>query len=210
MVTGKPGRAASASAPPSNTPAPVVALTDLPRATAPSVQRRSTYPLATTRPLTPRLPGTASAPARPRTADDTAPPAAPLSRPVPDPAPGPRPVVPLAPTSAARPVARPVAVQRQAAPEAVPAPAPVVPVVAAPLRRSAAPHAPRAATTVTRTAVQRTAEPRTTATGSDSGSASPGQLDELARRLVTPLSRLLRAELRADRERVGRLRDHGR
>ncbi|MFD0153935.1 hypothetical protein ACWGQ4_10020 [Streptomyces sp. NPDC055721] len=39
---------------------------------------------------------------------------------------------------------------------------------------------------------------------------SPTQLDELARRLVTPLSRLLRAELRADRERVGRLRDHGR
>ncbi|MCZ0978404.1 hypothetical protein O1L60_01660 [Streptomyces diastatochromogenes] len=38
---------------------------------------------------------------------------------------------------------------------------------------------------------------------------SPSQLDELARRLVTPLSRLLRAELRADRERVGRLRDHG-
>ncbi|GAA4224042.1 hypothetical protein GCM10022254_02650 [Actinomadura meridiana] len=32
-------------------------------------------------------------------------------------------------------------------------------------------------------------------------------LDELARRLVGPLSRLLRAELRMDRERVGRLRD---
>ncbi|MFE7887425.1 hypothetical protein ACFU3J_27440, partial [Streptomyces sp. NPDC057411] len=43
-----------------------------------------------------------------------------------------------------------------------------------------------------------------------SGAESPAQLDELARRLVTPLSRLLRAELRADRERVGRLRDHGR
>jgi hypothetical protein len=33
------------------------------------------------------------------------------------------------------------------------------------------------------------------------------ELDELARRLVGPLSRLLRAELRVDRERVGRLRD---
>ncbi|MCP2342445.1 hypothetical protein [Actinomadura rupiterrae] len=32
-------------------------------------------------------------------------------------------------------------------------------------------------------------------------------LDELARRLVGPLSRLLRTELRLDRERVGRLRD---
>ncbi|TYK51328.1 hypothetical protein [Actinomadura decatromicini] len=32
-------------------------------------------------------------------------------------------------------------------------------------------------------------------------------LDELARRLIGPLTRLLRAELRMDRERVGRLRD---
>ncbi|MEU5433690.1 hypothetical protein AB0G73_09975 [Streptomyces sp. NPDC020719] len=35
----------------------------------------------------------------------------------------------------------------------------------------------------------------------------PADLDALARRLVAPLSRLLRAELRGDRERVGRLRD---
>ncbi|MEX0172773.1 hypothetical protein, partial [Streptomyces sp. LMG1-1-1.1] len=67
---------------------------------------------------------------------------------------------------------------------------------------------PRSAT-ATRTAsaapsVQRAAQP----TGGPEGE-SPTQLDELARRLVTPLSRLLRAELRADRERVGRLRDHG-
>ncbi|MFE7118798.1 hypothetical protein ACFU99_25605, partial [Streptomyces sp. NPDC057654] len=39
---------------------------------------------------------------------------------------------------------------------------------------------------------------------------TPAQLDDLARRLVAPLSRLLRAELRGDRERVGRLRDRGR
>jgi hypothetical protein len=32
-------------------------------------------------------------------------------------------------------------------------------------------------------------------------------MDELARRLVAPLARLLRAELRMDRERSGRLRD---
>lgn len=35
-------------------------------------------------------------------------------------------------------------------------------------------------------------------------------VDELARRLVGPLSRLLRAELRLERERFGRLRDGGR
>ncbi|MCF3125051.1 hypothetical protein IPZ68_35940, partial [Streptomyces arenae] len=40
--------------------------------------------------------------------------------------------------------------------------------------------------------------------------SSPSELDELARRLLAPLSRLLRAELRSDRERIGRLRDHGR
>ncbi|MBC3839975.1 hypothetical protein GXW82_06545 [Streptacidiphilus sp. 4-A2] len=40
-------------------------------------------------------------------------------------------------------------------------------------------------------------------------SAEP-HLDDLARRLVGPLSRLLRAELRLDRERIGRLRDPGR
>jgi hypothetical protein len=39
---------------------------------------------------------------------------------------------------------------------------------------------------------------------------SDGELDELARRLVEPLARLLRAELRMDRERVGRLRDRRR
>ncbi|QXJ21403.1 hypothetical protein AGRA3207_002253 [Actinomadura graeca] len=39
------------------------------------------------------------------------------------------------------------------------------------------------------------------------GRSDDAELDELARRLVVPLSRLLRAELRMDRERVGRLRD---
>ncbi|WP_284581389.1 hypothetical protein [Streptomyces sp. 2P-4] len=33
------------------------------------------------------------------------------------------------------------------------------------------------------------------------------ELDALARHLVAPISRLLRAELRGDRERLGRLRD---
>ncbi|RAG80468.1 hypothetical protein DN069_38015, partial [Streptacidiphilus pinicola] len=37
-----------------------------------------------------------------------------------------------------------------------------------------------------------------------------GQLDELTHRLIGPLARLLRMELRFDRERVGRLRDNRR
>jgi hypothetical protein len=37
-----------------------------------------------------------------------------------------------------------------------------------------------------------------------------GQLDELTHRLSGPLTRLLRMELRFDRERVGRLRDNQR
>ncbi|NEB44034.1 hypothetical protein G3I45_06435, partial [Streptomyces sp. SID339] len=48
------------------------------------------------------------------------------------------------------------------------------------------------------------------ASGPAAESATPADLDDLARRLLAPLSRLLRAELRSDRERVGRLRDHGR
>ncbi|MFH9727629.1 hypothetical protein ACH4M4_32380 [Streptomyces sp. NPDC017254] len=252
-------------------------VTDLPWATAPTVQRRATLPLAGRRPLTPSLPGAANPPGAAgasetvRTSGSPAPdsaagghrPAAPLATsgtpavpaavplfkptaaaPSPSPSPAPAvqrasaavtgatapplgsprpdvPVVAIAPPSTARPVARPVAVQRRSAPEAAPAatPAPAVPVVTpTPLQRSsAAPvpiaHAPRAAT-VTRTApaatsVQR-ADGQAPAAPPSAGSESPTQLDELARRLVTPLSRLLRAELRADRERVGRLRDHGR
>ncbi|WP_106978623.1 hypothetical protein [Streptomyces exfoliatus] len=227
---------------PAPTPVPVVVVPDLPRATTHPVQRRATLPLASTRSLTPSLPGAegTSAPARTSTAPSPAPLFTPTPTPAPAPAPtvqrssagpaaggttaplgSPRPVVPLAPPSAARPVTRPVVVQRQSAPAPAPeaAPVPTVskpPVVTpAPLQRATSPTAPAPrATTVTRTApapaaVQRTAGPAPT--GPAVGDAeSPSHLDELARRLVTPLSRLLRAELRADRERVGRLRDHGR
>ncbi|OSP25269.1 hypothetical protein B7767_42675, partial [Streptomyces sp. 13-12-16] len=41
----------------------------------------------------------------------------------------------------------------------------------------------------------------------DPRALTDGQLDELTHRLVGPLTRLLRAELRMDRERIGRLRD---
>ncbi|WP_206338843.1 hypothetical protein [Streptomyces tendae] len=41
----------------------------------------------------------------------------------------------------------------------------------------------------------------------DPRALTDGQLDELTHRLVGPLTRLLRTELRMDRERIGRLRD---
>ncbi|WP_158288241.1 hypothetical protein [Streptomyces sp. ICBB 8177] len=43
--------------------------------------------------------------------------------------------------------------------------------------------------------------------GFDARALSDGQIDELTHRLVGPLTRLLRTELRLDRERIGRLRD---
>ncbi len=44
--------------------------------------------------------------------------------------------------------------------------------------------------------------------GSPMSQLSRQDMDQLARDLIGPLSRLLRAELRLDRERNGRLRDH--
>ena len=41
----------------------------------------------------------------------------------------------------------------------------------------------------------------------DARALSDGQVDELTHRLIGPLTRLLRTELRLDRERIGRLRD---
>ncbi|MBY8888857.1 extensin [Streptomyces sp. PTM05] len=41
----------------------------------------------------------------------------------------------------------------------------------------------------------------------DARALSDGQIDELTHRLLGPLTRLLRTELRLDRERIGRLRD---
>ncbi|MFC7924296.1 hypothetical protein [Streptomyces cinereoruber] len=201
----------------STTPPPVtVVVPGLPRATASPAPRPDVLPLATGRALAPNLPGNTHAPASPRTpavqaAPATSQPVVPLAVPTPT---TPRPVVPLAPPAVARPVARPVAVQRRSAPEAptapVPAPTPGPAPAPVPLQRTAValPQPPAPATP------RRTTAPVQQATAMEpaapSGSESPAQLDELARRLVTPLSRLLRAELRADRERVGRLRDHGR
>ncbi|NBM20150.1 hypothetical protein GUY61_32300 [Streptomyces sp. GC420] len=44
-------------------------------------------------------------------------------------------------------------------------------------------------------------------TAFDARSLTDGQLDELTHRLIGPLTRLLRTELRLDRERIGKLRD---
>jgi hypothetical protein len=84
---------------------------------------------------------------------------------------------------AAAPVVRPGAVP--------PPPAPAPPPTSGPAHNAPAP-------------VARTAEAAPVA---PARKTTPAELDELARRLVGPLSRLLRAELRLDRERVGRLRD---
>ncbi|GAA0447397.1 hypothetical protein GCM10010361_09090 [Streptomyces olivaceiscleroticus] len=43
--------------------------------------------------------------------------------------------------------------------------------------------------------------------GFDARELTDGQVDELTHRLIGPLTRLLRTELRMDRERIGRLRD---
>ncbi|WP_037772031.1 hypothetical protein [Streptomyces sclerotialus] len=50
-------------------------------------------------------------------------------------------------------------------------------------------------------------EPRQEGGGFDARELTDGQVDELTHRLIGPLTRLLRTELRMDRERIGRLRD---
>ncbi|MFT7840454.1 hypothetical protein Q5530_30295 [Saccharothrix sp. BKS2] len=52
--------------------------------------------------------------------------------------------------------------------------------------------------------------PRTEERGDDGRPAVPLDLDDLARRLLEPVGRLLRAELRQGRERAGRLHDRRR
>ncbi|MFC4955407.1 hypothetical protein ACFPFX_03755 [Streptomyces mauvecolor] len=103
---------------------------------------------------------------------------------------------------AAEPTPQPVIPVRRnnpaPAPPAAPAPAPPQPVQRRPeppVQRRATPQAPPATAPA--------ADPQS-ATGP---AEQAPDIDALARRLVAPLSRLLRAELRGDRERIGRLRD---
>ncbi|QMU66826.1 hypothetical protein [Streptacidiphilus sp. P02-A3a] len=74
----------------------------------------------------------------------------------------------------------------------------------APPRPAAAAPSPQRAT------AQRAAVQRSASVAADPVPAAEPPLDDLAKRLIGPLSRLLRAELRLDRERIGRLRDPGR
>ncbi|MBQ0925444.1 hypothetical protein [Saccharopolyspora endophytica] len=63
------------------------------------------------------------------------------------------------------------------------------------------------------TVVQREAQPAEAKQESSQGeekSAGQPDTDELARKLVEPVSRLLRAEFRQGRERIGRLHDRRR
>ncbi|MGW2860648.1 hypothetical protein [Streptomyces sp. NPDC001205] len=171
-------------------------------------------PLASARPLTTRHQG-ADTPGRPASVPAAAP--VPLTQ-VPS-GDDSRPVVPLR-----RPADRPGTTRPSVQRAAEQGPAPVVPV-----RRSSPPPAPptpapapapQYSAPVQRQAVQRQADPpaaqrSTTPPAPAATSAQPAaaeaeqgpDIDALARRLVAPLSRLLRAELRGDRERIGRLRD---
>ncbi|MFI0466242.1 hypothetical protein ACH347_19375 [Saccharopolyspora sp. 5N102] len=64
------------------------------------------------------------------------------------------------------------------------------------------------------TVVQRTPEPAATgeqdAAPAGAGGSGGQDIDELARRLIEPVGRLLRAEFRHGRERIGRLHDRRR
>ena len=72
-----------------------------------------------------------------------------------------------------------------------------------PPRRAAAGPPPAAA----RSAPDPPGEPPGGTAAFDARKLSDGQVDELTHRLIGPLTRLLRTELRLDRERIGRLRD---
>ncbi|GLF96829.1 hypothetical protein [Streptomyces yaizuensis] len=214
------------TAPPAPAPAPAPAPVPTPdpdpvplarvRVAAPAVQRAAPRgPLASARPLTvsrvaaPAIAPASSAgagPVRLRQAGHSDRPATSMA-PVPlAPAPSRRPGVPAGPARPAAvrqaPVPVPVARALGQAPRSTP-----VPVV----QRNSAPPSPPAPPPPP---AQRPAPAPAPAPAGSTGQkqAAAGEptaqdLDHLARRLIAPLSRLLRAELRGDRERVGRLRD---
>ncbi|MGW0535177.1 hypothetical protein [Streptomyces sp. NPDC003032] len=125
------------------------------------------------------------------------------------------PVAPVRPTAQPPAVGRPAAarpstVQRRSAepaPRSVPVPAAAPPPPPTPAARTATPANNDGGSTRTGTSDGRTGPEPSAHPAPETG---PADLDDLARRLLAPLSRLLRAELRGDRERIGRLRDHGR
>ncbi|WP_143121559.1 hypothetical protein [Saccharopolyspora antimicrobica] len=60
------------------------------------------------------------------------------------------------------------------------------------------------------TVVQRDAQPAPARQQDDAGTRGEPDVEELARRLIEPVGRLLRAEFRHGRERIGRLHDRRR
>ncbi|MFF4520219.1 hypothetical protein [Streptomyces bluensis] len=130
-------------------------------------------------------------------------------------APAPSAAVPTSPLPVTAPQAPPLADRPSATP--APAPAPAVPVVQ---RRSAAPgDVPAKAVPARGRPRPASATSSATSSASDKAAAARGaepppdsglDLDDLARRLLDPVARLLRAELRRGRERAGRPHDRRR
>ncbi|MFJ7260755.1 extensin [Streptomyces globosus] len=118
-------------------------------------------------------------------------------------APAPGSAVSAAPPAAAAPI-RPVppAVQRAVPAGPPPGPPPAPAPARGPAPVVAAPHTPPAPLSG-----PPPAPPAAAAPAAGPAAAPQAELDALARHLVAPISRLLRAELRGDRERLGRLRD---
>ncbi|SCD65654.1 hypothetical protein GA0115251_117131, partial [Streptomyces sp. TverLS-915] len=173
-----------------------------PGGTAPTVQRRTSAvplrraparttgaPPAVARPFPARpLPVPSSTAATPAPEENTAPPAPPAPKEKAPPAPTP---VPLA-------VQRAAAQLPTSARTTTPPQSPTVQRRAAPLPPPGEP----------RTETKRTGEPAPApGTSFDPRALNDFQLDELTHRLTGRITRLLRTELRLDRERVGRLRD---
>ncbi|MEV0081766.1 hypothetical protein [Saccharopolyspora sp. NPDC050642] len=109
-----------------------------------------------------------------------------------------RPATPTVQRSSAAPVEQPAERQQAAAPKPVAASSPIPGVPAG----------------VPVTVVQRKPEPAATgeqdAAPAGAGGSGGQDIDELARRLIEPVGRLLRAEFRHGRERIGRLHDRRR
>ncbi|WP_019884201.1 hypothetical protein [Streptomyces purpureus] len=130
-----------------------------------------------------------------------APGAVPTQQPAASAASVPTPLPVLSPTAAASPT-----VQRTPHP---PAPLPISPTAAAsptvqrtPQQEPPPPYSPHPPVTA-----PNEPPPAYTPVDFDARALTGAQVDELTHRLIGPLTRLLRTELRLDRERIGRLRD---
>ncbi|MFI2049505.1 extensin [Streptomyces purpureus] len=134
-----------------------------------------------------------------------APGAVPTQQPAASAAPVPTPLPVLSPTAAASPT-----VQRtpQRTPHP-PAPLPISPTAAAPptVQRTPQQEPPPPYSPHPPVTAPNEPPPAYTPVDFDARALTGAQVDELTHRLIGPLTRLLRTELRLDRERIGRLRD---